>query len=200
MKAEERQKIFNRLRKEYEEEGYSTREHTISVLTANLMTFVVALPIVIICGIIYFNVHNFLENSTVILQITLGDMVLVFPLVIALCFIHEWLHGVTWRSFCKDKKSISYGMMWKQLTPYCCCAEPLSFKAYILGGLMPFLVLGIGVFLVSLALGNFVVFVISVFNIFSAAGDLTVVLMLMKCRNSIIIDHPTKCGFVTFNK
>lgn len=90
--------------------------------------------------------------------------------------------------------------MWKEVTPYCCCSEPLSFKGYILGGLMPFLVIGIGMFIIALVLGNNMIFILSMFNILGASGDLTIALMLLKCRKSVIIDHPTKCGFVTFNK
>lgn len=195
MKVEERQKVFTTLINEYESEGYVAMEHTISVLIANLMTIVTALPIVIICGVIYFNVHAVGE-----IYIKSSDLIVMIFLIIGFCFIHELLHGVTWRYFCKDKKSISYGVMWKQLTPYCTCSEPLNFKGYILGGLMPLIVIGLGIFIVALVLGNTMLFVLSVFNILGTAGDLTIALMLLKHRKSIIIDHPTKCGFITFNK
>lgn len=200
MKAEDRQKVFNSLKKQYESEGYVISEHTISVLTANLMTFVVALPIVIICGAIYFNVHKLFGSGSVEIYIKSKNLIFMIFLIIAFCFIHEFLHGITWSWFCKDKKSISYGIMWKEITPYCCCTEALTFKSYILGGLMPFLVIGIGLFLVSLMLGNLVIFLVSIFNIIGASGDLTIALMLLKHRKSVIIDHPTKCGFVTFDK
>lgn len=201
MKPAERQNAFKTLKAKYESEGYMVKEHTISVLTANLMAFVIALPIVIICGVIYFKVyHLFDKNNSAIIYITSQELILGVVLIIAFIFIHELLHGITWRRFCKDKKSISYGVMWKQATPYCCCAEPLTFKGYILGGLMPFLVIGIGLFIVALALGNSMIFILSMFNIIGASGDLTIALMLLRCRKSVIIDHPTKCGFVTFNK
>ncbi|MEG2919047.1 MAG: DUF3267 domain-containing protein [Clostridium sp.] len=201
MKPQERQEIFKTLKDKYESEGYKTREHTISVLKANLMVFVTAAPIALICAVIYFNLHPLFENmNSVTIYLDFKSMILIWILAVVFCFIHEFLHGITWGWFCKDKKNISYGVMWKQLTPYCCCAEALTFKRYILGGLMPFLVIGLGMFLVSLVLGNLVIFLLSILNIIGASGDLTVVLMLLKCRNSIIVDHPTKCGFVTFDK
>lgn len=201
MKPAERQNTFENLKAKYESEGYVVKEHTISVLTANLMAFVVALPIIIICGVIYFKVyHLFDKNNSVIIYANSPELIVGVILIIAFIFIHELLHGITWRKFCKDRKSISYGVMWKELTPYCCCSEPLSFKGYILGGLMPFLVIGIGMFIIALMLGNNMIFILSMFNILGASGDLTIALMLLKCRKSVIIDHPTKCGFVTFNK
>ena len=201
MKPSERQEVFETLKAKYEGEGYVTKEHTISVLTANLMAFVIALPIVIICGVIYFNVyHPFDKNNTAVIYISSVELILGLILMIAFIFIHELLHGMTWKRFCKDKKSISYWLMWKQATPYCCCVEPLTFKGYILGGLMPFIVIGIGLFIVALVLENTMIFILSMFNIIGASGDLTIALMLLKCRKSVIIDHPTKCGFVTFNK
>ena len=34
----------------------------------------------------------------------------------------------------------------------------------------------------------------------SAGGDTTIALMLIRRRRSLIIDHPTKCGFTAFEK
>ena len=40
--------------------------------------------------------------------------------------VHELLHGITWACYAKSGwKSISFGVMWKLLTPYCHCNEPI---------------------------------------------------------------------------
>lgn len=42
--------------------------------------------------------------------------------------------------------------------------------------------------------------ILSLFNILRTGGDTTIVLLLLKYKNSILIDHPTGCGFITFTK
>lgn len=93
MKPAERQNTFENLKAKYKSEGYVVKEHTISVLTANLMAFVVALPIIIICGAIYFKVyHIFDKNNSVIIYANLPELILGVILIIAFIFIHELLH------------------------------------------------------------------------------------------------------------
>lgn len=41
---------------------------------------------------------------------------------------------------------------------------------------------------------------LSLFNVFAAGGDLTIVILLLKHRDKVIIDHPTECGFIAFSK
>lgn len=195
MKSEKRQTVFNMLRTQYISEGYISKEYTLSIFKANLISFVITLPIIIICCAIYLNVHNLSE-----VYIKWKDLIFIIFLMIAFFFIHELIHGITWKYFCKDKKNISYGIMLKQLTPYCCCSEALNFNGYILGILMPFIIIGMGGFIIALILSNDMLLILSLLNITTASGDLTIALMLLNHRNSIIIDHPTKCGFVAFNK
>ncbi len=195
MKSELRTEIFNKMKNEYEKQGYQTTERVISVLKANLMAFVTAGPIAIVFWIVYSVIVPYSE-----MEYSLENSIIFLALIISSIFAHELLHGFGWGILCKDKKSISYGVMWKQLTPYCACSEPLSFSKYMFGVLLPLIVLGVGLFLVSLAIESKLILYISVLNILSAGGDVTVSLMLLKHRKSIIVDHPTKCGFIAFDK
>ncbi|MEG2290535.1 MAG: hypothetical protein RSA29_15830 [Clostridium sp.] len=105
MKPQERQEIFKTLKDKYESEGYKTREHTISVLKANLMAFVTAAPIALICAVIYFNLHPLFENmNSVTIYLDFKSMILIWILALVFCFIHEFLHGVTWDGSAKIKK------------------------------------------------------------------------------------------------
>jgi hypothetical protein len=59
-----------------------------------------------------------------------------FIVLIALTgiILHELIHGITWAKYTKDGfKSIRFGVLWKFLTPYCHCKEPLLVKHYIIG-------------------------------------------------------------------
>jgi hypothetical protein len=78
--------------------------------------------------------------------------------------------------------------------------EPLSFSRYMIGSLMPLIVLGLGMFLIAIIAGSFFWFTQSVINILAAGGDLTIALMLLKHKSALIIDDPTKGGFWAFKK
>ena len=57
--------------------------------------------------------------------------------------IHEGIHGLTWGLLSPDGFStIEFGLIKEYMTPYCYCGTPLTRGQYILGSMMPTLVLG----------------------------------------------------------
>lgn len=116
--------------------------------------------------------------------------------------VHELLHGITWACYAKSGwKSISFGVMWKLLTPYCHCNEPMSVKAYLAGALMPLLVLGIIPAVVSLIVGSIPLLAWGILFIAAASGDIWMSWLLTKeDPESTILDHPTEAGFYVFDK
>ena len=94
-------------------------------------------------------------------------------------FVHELLHGLGWSLNCKNRwNSIAFGVMWSSLTPYCHCKKPLSFSSYSMGLYLPFCILGLGLFAVSMIIPYY----------------------LLKHKNGLILDHPTDCGLISFGK
>lgn len=196
---EEKQKRIERyetLRISMKDKGFRETKCTISILKANLMALITTMPIILVCFILFY-----IKWKKIEFNITPLHMVIFLLSMFASIVVHEVIHGLTWSLFCKYKwKSIHLGVMWESLTPYCHCKETLKFGGYILGGLMPLIVLGIGLFILSLFIGNTFIFIISIINILSAGGDITIALMLLKYKKSLIFDHPTECGFIAFYK
>lgn len=181
-------------------EGYEEHQETISVLKANVMAFVTAGPFAVVQFMIWILAGKGGEGF-----FGIREMAVFWVSFLALIFVHELLHGLGWVKWTRKKwQSIYLGMMWDSLTPYCHCKEPLNPKHYLMGGLTPFLVLGIGMFLAGLFVENHVIFLLGVLNTLSAGGDTTIACMLfryLKYRdNCYILDHPTDCGFVAFVK
>ncbi|MEG1254221.1 DUF3267 domain-containing protein [Clostridium sp.] len=180
-------------------QGFNENIGIISILKANLMAFITAAPIVVVCFILYmlkWNTISFSFEGNGIFM-----LILYFPVMAFFFAIHEVIHGISWSLFCKDKwKSIHLGVVWEKLTPYCHCKEPLKFGGYIFGGLMPLMILGIGLFAISYFIGSGALMFISLINILGAGGDITIALMLLKYRDAYILDHPTECGFIAFTK
>lgn len=191
---------YKKQRKYYLEKGYEEKQEIISVVKANIMAFVTAGPFVIACMLIWIFVMRRQEG-----MFDIRDLIWAWILCLACILIHELLHGVGWVFWTqRGWKSIYLGVMWETLTPYCHCKEPLKPRQYLVGGLFPFFILGIGIFLVSLLTGNGMLFLLSLINILSAGGDTTIACMelkyLKKNENCYILDHPTDCGFVAFVK
>ena len=109
---------------------------------------------------------------------------------------HEMLHGLGWSFYAKKGwKSISFGVVWKYLTPYCHCSEPLPIQRYCFGSMLPALVLGILPAIVAMLAGNILLMGFGFFFTFSAAGDFLILWMLRKEKaNALVQDHPNKIG------
>lgn len=192
----QRHEEFEAIRSSMRSQGYRETSGTISIARANIMALITTLPIIVVCIIIYV-----LFSPEGEFTFEFSSLVVFFLALIASVVVHEGLHGLTWAFFCKNKfQSIRFGIMRSSLTPYCHCKEPLSFHQYLLGGVMPLLVLGFGLFGAAIITGNVLILVISLFNILSAGGDLTIVLMLFKHKKALFLDHPTDCGFIAFSK
>ena len=102
-----------------EENEVKGRMVTIDIEKANIF----ALWIMVISGflflvpffLIWFEKNNFRE-----LFGSFGDWGITFLFAIVGIVVHELIHGLTWACYAKSGwKSISFGVMWKMLTPYC---------------------------------------------------------------------------------
>ena len=184
-------------REKYLEEGYVEKQEIISVLKANIMALVTAGPFVLAGLLLWFTRER--EYQYWGFKGSVGFCVMFLLLIV----VHEMLHGLGWSIFAKKRwKSMYFGVMWDSLTPYCHCKEPLRPGAYFFGGLLPFLVLGIGMYIAAWVSGSSIVWALSLFNILAAGGDITPMCMLVKYlgKNAVILDHPTECGFIAFER
>lgn len=111
--------------------------------------------------------------------------------------VHELIHGLTWACYAKSGwKSISFGVIWKMLTPYCHCDEPLPIPGYKMGAMMPCIVLGIIPAIVGLCIGSLLLLAWGILFIGAAAGDIWMTWLLTKENpKSLVLDHPSEAGF-----
>lgn len=191
---------YKDLREDLLRRGYKEYISYISILKANILAFLTVGPFALLIIFLYLIVwKNYIFEVTLI-----SSIILLWILFIGSILLHEFLHGYTWKFFCNNKwKSIKIGVIWNKLTPYCHCKEPLNSKQYMIGLLMPFFILGVCMGLVAIILRNPLILLIAVLNILSAGGDTTIAIKLFKYikkKNVLILDHPTECGFVAFEK
>ena len=172
-------------------------EEVIAVGKANRLALLMLIPITAIAIIPFVLINGFepLANGVVFLKNHQLHILVAFLLLI---FIHEGLHGVTWAYFAKSGfKSISFGIKWSYITPYCHCSEPLKRNHYILGGIMPGLITGILPMVYANITANGWLLSASIFLTATANGDFLVLKRVLKHSSGYtFLDHPKEIGFI----
>lgn len=190
------------------EKGYKRKDLTISIAKANFVGVLLTIPFIaaILAGYYLYNGHfgvlTLLKDDSPTYFIYLA---VIFVSFIPLAVIHELIHGFVWsRGTENGLKDIQYGFIKEQLTPYCACLCPLSKKMYIIGSMMPMTILGILLGIVSIFTGQLLLLVISLLQVLGGAGDILITSMLLryktKGKDVVLLDHPTDCGLVAFEK
>lgn len=173
-------------------ENKEIEEYTMGFGTANLLAFILAIPILAIILVPFVLIWDYETFET-------GKdafMDYFFLIIVGGIIIHELLHGLTWGYFVTNgMKSIKFGIKW--LTPYCHCKEPIKVKHYKIGGAMPLIIMGIIPSIIGLIIGHGLVLTFGIFFTWAAGGDLIALYMLRKLDNNIYVsDHPAKLGFI----
>ena len=176
-----RKEQFEILRADMQKNGYKEKALTIGILQANVGAIIIMLPFVVLTAVIYFTV-----NSIGTREISLRFSILLLPILLVLIVLHELIHGLVWGCFAKNHfHSIEFGVIWKALTPYCTCSEPMKKWQYMLGGAMPTLILGAGTAVIAVATGQLLLFFIAELMIFSGGGDFLIILKIRQRRHFI---------------
>lgn len=195
---QQRKEHFDQLCEVMRADGYHKQDLTVGVVSANVMGLLMALPFCVVTIWLYFNVK---QEGEYLLQLNW----IFLPLFVAFIVLHEAIHGLTWGVFAKNHfKSIKFGVIWSALTPYCTCEEPLKRWQYLLGGLMPTLILGFGMLAAAIAFHSDLLFLLSECMILGGGGDFLIVLKLLLYRargkKVLFYDHPYECGLVVFEQ
>lgn len=197
MRASAAEMDFQNMQASLKAAGYKKRNVTISSKRAAILGGLSVLPLVAVLAVIY--------RMTLIDRAHLTDLtgmkfyVTLIAIIAVSVVIHELLHGIGW--------AISSGRGWSvvrfnisALMPSCACKAVLTRGQYLVGVLLPFLVLGTGsaVFL-FLYPGTVSVLTMAV-NFVAAGADLLIALRAARERGALIADHPTEAGYIAYFK
>ena len=199
--AEQKRKAaFEALCAQMARAGYRQKDFVIGILQANTLSFLIMLPFLALAAWIYSPFiaagGSFFPGAQFFLR---------FLAIGGLRVVHECIHGLTWGLFApRHFASISFGVIWKALTPNCTCSAPLRRWQYALGTAIPTLVLGAGLTMAAAALHQNWLFLLAEIMILGGGGDFLILLRLFRYRPSspdvLCLDHPYECGFVAFEK
>lgn len=197
MKSEKDNEDFSRVQADLKANGYAEKDVTFSSGKAMVLGFVYALPFVIIPGLLY---RFFLIERARLSEIGgLSFYIMFAGIIVVSVVIHELLHGIGW--------AISSGQGWKivrfninAMMPSCACKAVLKKKAYLIGVLAPFVVLGFGSTLFVFVYPGTVSLLTMMVNFIAAGADLLIAFNILKEGNCLVADHPTEAGYIAFCK
>jgi len=181
------------------EEKYKKEKMTINVYWANIFGILLFFPTILIFGIPFyfmwkgeFQLENFLPSAW-------SSLILILALILGI-IAHELIHGIMWAIFAKNGfKSIKFGIMWKMITPYCHCKEPLKVNHYVLGAIMPAIILGFIPAILAIFIGNLGLLILGIIFIDAACGDFLIIYSLRKeSKETLVEDHPSEVGFYVY--
>ncbi|QNF33143.1 DUF3267 domain-containing protein [Adhaeribacter swui] len=181
-------------------QAYQQQELTVNAGKAQLQAVLYFIPFIALFGLPYYLLWGSQLTKENYKNVIPGTGLVGFAFLIGIIFIgilvHELIHGLTWASFAKQGyKSMRYGVLWKSFTPYCHCKEPLRVKHYIIGALMPAILLGILPSVLALITGNLGLLLFGLFFTLAAGGDFLIVSLLRKEPfHHLVQDHPSKIG------
>ena len=190
-------------------EDYKKDELTVDLMWANVFGLIILIPTFLVYSLPYYflwkqeliaDFKNIISNASPLNMIITA--LIVFATIILGIIFHELIHGLVFAKFAKGGfKSIKFGIFWKMLTPYCHCKEALKVKHYILGAVMPAIILGIIPAIAAIAIGNFWLLIFGIFFTHAACGDFLIINLLRKeDPESFVQDHPSEAGCYIFRQ
>ncbi len=191
---------FDELCTSLQAQGYRKVDLTIDVKKATVITLVATVPLLVL----YFVLFVWL-NPNARIGMDSFEALLLFVALIVLVVVHELVHGITWSLFSEHgMKDIEFGVMRNTLSPYCTCSSALPRDKYLIGALMPLVLLGIIPSIVALATGSFWLLILGLIMTTSAGGDVMIVAKLLAYKTNaaevLWYDHPTEGGGVLFER
>jgi hypothetical protein len=186
-------------------ENYIKEIRTIDLAKANIFSLLLFIPIILVYGLPFYLIWGELDFIGLFVESFKENPHFSIAIVIVLLagiVVHELIHGATFALFAKHGfKSIKFGILLKMLTPYCHCKEPLRVKEYIVGAIMPAIILGLLPGIIAIFIGNVFLLIFAIFFTGAAAGDFMIINLIWKeDKDTMVLDHPSEAGCFIFKK
>ena len=171
------------------EEGWLSRDYTLTNKQAYIWGILFALPFVALVGGLY---RVFLLDRAVLLDHT--SLILLVVIVVSLP-VHELLHGLGWTLAGRlEKDEIKF--LFQHGMPMSACRAVLSIKAYLTGVLLPFLVLGGGSIVFLIVYPGTISVLAALVNLLLPGADLLISWKILRSGAAKIADNQNQAGFI----
>lgn len=176
-------------------EGYEPQKKTISMLVANLLAIGMVVVVGAVLGIAFYSIHG-----RIVLDSWNEELLWFILLMVLGIVIHELIHGITWLLLThKSFRHLSFGFLPGGV--YCHIDVPMIKRHYVIGALMPLLLLGIVPTIIAFCIGSLLWLLLGIVFIVSAAGDIMIVWAIRKePADALVYDHPSEAGCYIYHK
>lgn len=189
----ERAEVFAKHCAALEAQGFEPRDRSMSMSAANICGTLAALPFIAAAVLAFVFGGQSVRNA-----VSLSADVAVFAaMTVVSIIVHECLHALFWAVF--NGGRVRLGFSARTFTPYCVSLKPMGKAAYFIGIIAPFVFLGVGFFVAACLTGYWILCAAGAANILMAGADLLVAARLVFSRGKYFVDHPSRCGFVSFS-
>ena len=174
------------------------RKLTIESTKANLMGVLFLLPAVLLFGLpFYYLWHDSINFHAEIIMLKANIFTSLLVLLVFMV-VHELLHALAYLILTQgDYKNISFGIIWKNMTPYCHYAKPISVLQYRIAVITPGILTGVLPLIYALAIGDFIVFAFGILFLLGAIGDFIILWIIRNERpKTMLKDHPDEIGCI----
>lgn len=177
---------------------YTKKDVTLTNSQAMIKGGLYSLIFVLILG---FSYRFFLITRAVLMDISgIRFPILFIVIIFIVTVIHELLHAIGWVIISRKGWSIIKFNI-NAMIPSCACKVVLEKKQYLVGVLTPFIVLGIGSIIFLIVYPGTLSLLTMLVVFVEAGGDLVIAFSILKEKNETLIsDHPTKAGYIAYNK
>ena len=179
--------------------NYKKEKITISLLWANIFSLLLLIPVTLIYALPFYWIWGNEMQFRELVHTFANNIWIVFLCLLLGVIAHELIHGMVFAKYAKNGfKSIKFGIM-KMMTPYCHCKEPLRVNQFIIGGLMPSIILGLIPAILAIVLGNMGLLLFGIFFTVSGAGDFLFAYALRNEKSYYFVeDHPSEAAFYIY--
>lgn len=174
-------------------EGYVAEKKMISILWANLLAVVLFAVVAVAGWAIMYSLWDNLHFGGI------DSLIFLVGIVLGLV-VHELVHGVTWLLLLKKGFShLSFGLMTGAV--YCHIDVPMDKRKYVIGALMPLLLVGVVPWVAAILSGSLTWMLVGAVMISGAIGDIMIVWTLRsEPASTLVYDHPSEVGCYVYHK
>ena len=170
-------------------QGWQAKRHTLTTSQTYLWGILFSLPFVLLAGGIY---RMLLLHRAVLLDRT--GLILLAVIIVSVP-LHEALHGFGWKLEGRlHQGDVTFFL--RRGIPMCACRTILSTKAYLIGTLLPFFILGGGSFLFLFLCPGTISVLTALVNLMLPGADLAISWRVLRSEAALIADNPEGAGFI----
>lgn len=184
-------------RKQWAKKGFYSTKITMDAKETNIKGVLCAAPFFVFLASIY---RICLIHRAVLLDSNDPQFLPLLASIVIICAIaHNLLHGAGWAIIGKAGwDSISFRL--NGLMPYCSCDLVLRKGSYLIGTVLPAIVLGVFSTVFLAIYPGTVSMLTLLINFLMAGKDCVIALEIMKSNFTLIGNLPTETGFIGYTK